>query len=234
MAALTTIASRFNGPPTSGNGGYSCGLLAAYINGSARVRLHVPPPLDTPLRINSTADGGAQMYDGDILVGSGVPAPLELDIPPAPSMREAREAMKNFPCYEGHAYPTCFVCGPERPHHDGLELHPGRVSDQSLLACVWQPGSDLLDEAGNIRPEYLWSALDCPGYFAAMREELHPALLGELLGKLHTQVAGTDALIVYAWPLGEDGRKFYGGTAIATAQGDVVASARSTWIALKS
>ena len=31
MSDTVTIASRFNGPADSGNGGYSCGLLAAFI-----------------------------------------------------------------------------------------------------------------------------------------------------------------------------------------------------------
>ena len=46
MMAVVSIPSRFNGPPLSGNGGYSCGVLAAFIDGPAQVRLHVPPPLD--------------------------------------------------------------------------------------------------------------------------------------------------------------------------------------------
>ena len=46
MDRSVIIPSRFNGPPDSGNGGYSCGVLAAFIDGPARVRLHVPPPLD--------------------------------------------------------------------------------------------------------------------------------------------------------------------------------------------
>ncbi len=40
-------------------------------------------------------------------------------------------------------------------------------------------------------------------------------------------------LVVYAWPLGGEGRKFYAGTAVATGEGDVLAHARTTWIAVK-
>mgnify|MGYP000376208394 CR=1 FL=1 len=35
-----------------------------------------------------------------------------------------------------------------------------------------------------------------------------------------------------AWPLGQDGRKLFAGTALATAQGAVLARARAVWIAL--
>jgi hypothetical protein len=234
MHTETAIPARFNGPPASGNGGYSCGVLAAHVQGSACVRLHVPPPLDTPLLVRGTDDGGAAMYDGETLVASAIPATLDLDIPAPPSVAEAEAAMDRFPCYEGHLFPTCFVCGPERPAHDGLGLFPGSVSDGGLFACVWRPKPDMLDGEGNIRTEILWSALDCPGYFAAVGDQLRPAVLGELIGELHTRVLGDQPLIVYAWPMGDEGRKFYAGTAIATAAGTVVASAKSTWILLKT
>ena len=68
MSDTVTIASRFNGPADSGNGGYSCGLLAAFIDGPARVRLHAPPPLDTPLAVVRHADGRVDMRDGDTVV----------------------------------------------------------------------------------------------------------------------------------------------------------------------
>lgn len=233
MQRETTISSRFNGPPASGNGGYSCGVLAAYLQGPARIRLHVPPPLDTVLSVTPVEGGGVEMYDGDTLVASGSSAPCDLDVPAPPSEEEALKAMNNFPCYEGHAFPTCFVCGPEREQHDGLELFPGPVpGSASLWACVWRPAANLLDDDANIRPEILWSALDCPGYFAAMDGNLRPALLGELSGELHTPVPGAGPLVVYAWLIGRDGRKFYAGTAIAHG-GEVVARATSTWIELK-
>lgn len=234
MQTLTTIPIRFNGPPASGNGGYSCGVLAAHIAGSSRVRLHVPPPLETKLRITRTASGGAEMHDGNTLVGSAEPVSVELAIPEPPSLEVAQAAMVRFPCYEGHFFPTCFVCGPARPQRDGLGLFPGPVAGTGIWASVWQPTPDLLDATGNVRPEILWSALDCPGYFAALGDTLRPAVLGELAGELRAVVGGDQPLVVFAWPLGEDGRKIYAGTAIATAQGEVVACARSIWIILKS
>jgi hypothetical protein len=209
-------------------------MLAAHLEGPARVRLHIPPPLDTALRISRLHDGSVEMHDGDTLVASGCGAPLELDVPAPPSENEARDAMQGFPCYEGHLFPTCFVCGPEREHHDGLELFAGPVAGRaSLWACLWRPAADLLDNEGNIRPEILWSALDCPGYFAAMDGTLRPAVLGELTGELRTPVSGTGPLVVYAWRIGEDGRKFYSGTAIARG-GETVARAKSTWVELKT
>ena len=130
-------------------------------------------------------------------------------------------------------FPTCFVCGPGRPGHDGLELFAGPVEDGSVLASPWEPGEGLLDNHGVVRAEIVWSALDCPGYFACMGENIRPAVLGELQARLLSAVAGRQTLVVYAWPLGEDGRKLYAGSAVATVSGDVLAYARSTWILLK-
>ncbi len=234
MASTVVIPSRFNGPPDSGNGGYSCGVLAAHVEGPARVRLHVPPPLDRPLAVRHNDAGGAEMLDGDILVGTAVPCTFELEVPDAPTLDRARDSMSRYPCYEGHVFPTCFVCGPGRPAHDGLGIFPGPVEDWSLLASAWQPEDDLLDEAGRVKPEIVWSALDCPGYFACMGKQPRPAVLGELQLNMLEGVPGDETLVVFAWPLGQDGRKLYGGTAIARAGGEVLACARSTWILLKA
>ena len=151
-----------------------------------------------------------------------VPAPLELEVPPAPTLAEAEDAHHRYPCYTGHVFPTCFVCGPGRPEGDGLELYPGPVRDWSLLACPWRPRSDLLDSAGFVRPEIVWSALDCPGYFACLGERPEPAVLGELHAERLAAVPGDRTLVVFAWPLGRDGRKCYAGSAIADPGGEVL------------
>ena len=85
MTAQLTIPARFNGPPASGNGGYSCGVIAAHIEGPARVRLHVPPPLDTELQLRETEPGSLEMYHGDTLVGSGYSHNFELQCPTPPT-----------------------------------------------------------------------------------------------------------------------------------------------------
>lgn len=232
MSDTARIPSRFNGPPDSGNGGYSCGVLAAHIRGPARVRLHRPPPLDRDLDIRPS-DGGVELFDGGTLVASGAPAPLELDLQPAPSLQDATEAMGRYPCYEGHVFPTCFVCGPGRPEGDGLNLFPGPVDDWSLLACPWRPAPDLVGGNGSVLPEIVWAALDCPGYFACLGEHPRPAVLGELSVQRFAPVPGGEDLVVYAWPLGREGRKCFAGSAVARPQGDVLAAGRATWILLR-
>lgn len=230
MMAVVSIPSRFNGPPLSGNGGYSCGVLAAFIDGPAQVRLHVPPPLDRELRVVEAQDGRVEMYDGETLVGSGAPAREVIEPPSSPSLEQAADASSRYLGRHGHPLGTCFVCGPNRPGHDGLELFTGPVRDWGLLACTWQPADDLLDETGKVCAKFVWAALDCPGYFAAIGSDLRLALLGELYAELREPVPGGKPLVVFSWPIGEDGRKLYAGAAIATENGEVLACSRSTWI----
>ena len=52
-----TIASRYKGPPESGNGGYVCGLIATSLQVDIRVRLVAPPPLETPLELAPDGEG---------------------------------------------------------------------------------------------------------------------------------------------------------------------------------
>ena len=45
------IDPRFNGPVGSANGGYTCGLVADFLDGTAEVTLRRPPPLGRPLGV---------------------------------------------------------------------------------------------------------------------------------------------------------------------------------------
>ena len=51
------VPARFNGPPDSGNGGYTCGLVAAELGAaSAEVTLRAPPPLETEMAVERDGD----------------------------------------------------------------------------------------------------------------------------------------------------------------------------------
>ena len=43
-----------------------------------------------------------------------------------------------------------------------------------------------------------------------MGERPHKAVLGEMTGHLLAYVSVGDTLVIYAWPLGNEGRKHYG------------------------
>ena len=228
----TIIRKRFCGPPNSGNGGYVCGLLANALGEPAQVTLHAPPPLDTDLVIVRDADG-ARLLQGETLLGSARPYQFALTLPPAVSLADAEAARPRFSGYEQHGLPGCFVCGTDRCEHDGLLLHTGPVTGRdSTVACPWTPDSTLDAGDGTVAPEFVWAALDCPGYFA-VKDQAGVALLGRFAAHTERPIKVGEQLVVTGWAIAHDGRKHQAGTAIYTADGQPVGWAEATWISLQ-
>ena len=223
MEAPLVIAARFNGPAGSGNGGYTCGLVAARVGASSvSVTLRVPPPLDRPLRVERAGER-VRVLDDDVLVAEGEPAAVELDVPPPVPPEEARLAPRGYAGFVRHEFPTCFVCGPERRPGDGLRIFAGPVEGRDgVVAAPWAPSE--------ARPELVWAALDCPGAFAAGFGERGTMLLGQMAAGVLALPEPGESCVVQAWPLGEDGRKLYAGTALFGAGGRPLGRARQTWI----
>jgi hypothetical protein len=81
-----------------------------------------------------------------------------------------------------------------------------------------------------VRREFVWAALDCPGAFAVGYPDRGETLLGRLAVHIEALPQEAEQCIVAGWPLGEDGRKLYAGTALFRASGEVLAWGRATWI----
>jgi len=224
------IDRRFRGPSDSANGGYTCGLVAALAGGEAEVTLRRPPPLD---RVLAAAWAGETLVvrDGDDVVAEAVAASLELDVPEPVAYDEACRASTRYGGFRHHDFPNCFVCGPDRERGDGLRIFAGPTDAEDAVAAPWLPAAELATADSHVRPEIVWAALDCPGAFAVGFGERGTLLLGRLLAELRAPVRAEEPHVVVGWPLGEDGRKFYAGTALFSAAGDVCACARATWLA---
>jgi hypothetical protein len=234
MTRTISIATRFNGPPGSGNGGYVCGLLAKEIDGPSQAMLRVPPPLEKLLTLEADNDL-ATLHDGDVLIGEAKPVAFDLAAPPAPTLSEAREAAKRYAGFADHRYPTCFVCGQSRPAHDGLDLFTGKVEGRDMVACTWTPTPDLDFGDHRVAPEFIHAALDCPSYWALPRAGSMAALLARLTASIDGDLPRVgEELIVAAWPLGSDGRKHRGASAVYRADGEVIARAEALWIEPKT
>jgi hypothetical protein len=223
------IDPRFCGPPDSANGGYVCGRLAAFIKGPVTVRLHAPPPLATELLLHDHPDG-FQLMVGEQLIASASSELLELPVPPSPTNEAATDAARQYSGFEQHPYPGCFVCGTGRTARDGLRIFAGPLGRDGQVAAPWQPGADLGDGRGRVAPEFLWSALDCPGAFTFQPAPGMRMLLGQLTGQLLGPVAVAEPCVVLGWPLAHDGRKHTVATAIYGADGECRAMARAIWI----
>ncbi len=231
MARTVIIDKRFCGPPDSGQGGYVCGVLASDIEGVAEVVLKSPPPLDQPMDIVAAADGGFEMRHSAAAVATARPAVLDLECPAPPSFTDAGDAAASFRGFQDHIYPTCFVCGPERSDEYGLRVFPGPLGVDGMVAAPWVPNSALADEAGMVRPEFLWSVLDCPGGFAVMAPG-EAAMLGTMTAALERRAVPGQRHVVIGWPIAREGRKLYCGTAVFSEGGSVVARAKAVWITI--
>lgn len=223
------IARRFCGPPDSANGGYFAGRVASLSQETLAVRLLAPPPLDTDLRVEEGPDGALSVRCDDAVVAQARPERLVLPTPPAPRHRDAVEASARYAGFQRHPFPTCFVCGPRRAASDGLRIFPGALGDGALVAAPWVPDASLDGGDGRVRPEFIWAALDCPGWFAVAPDE-RTGVLGELSAQVERGVRVDEACTVVGWRIASSGRKHESGTALFDAQGEPCARARAVWI----
>ncbi len=224
------IARRFRGPSGSGNGGYTCGVVAAFVDApGVEVTLRVPPPLDRALTVER-AGPSVKVTDGTTLVAEAEPASVELAPPRAVSVGDARGAEGRYVGAERHPFPECFVCGPARDEADALRLRPGRVGEERLVAANWVPDASLADRSGVVEPHFVWAALDCPGAFAVELVGRGTRVLGRLAARIDRLPRAGEQTIVVGWPLGGEGRRQEAGTALLSGDGDVLAVARAVWI----
>ena len=240
MKGSLVIPSRFCGPPGSGNGGYVCGRIAAYLDGPVTVTLRLPAPLGTRMVIERDDEGAVRIHDGGTLIAEATSSPgspaveMAVEIPGAVSMADARTAAGRSRYYTDPIFPGCFVCGMGRRSGDGLRIFPGPLTGRPLWAAPWTPDPSVTGADGRVRPEVAWAALDCPsGIAAAEAASLAPdtaVLLGRMTASLTVLPLAGDQCRVIAWPCGRDGRKLTAGSALLGPGGEVIAAARAVWL----
>jgi hypothetical protein len=237
-----TIPRRFCGPPTSGNGGYTCAFVARNIGGCAEVTLRKPIPLEREMQIVPNGnDAGVVLRDGDTLIAEGASVSWTIDETLATlSFDDAVTAAKASPAFGNHPFPTCFVCGPQRSAGDGLRIFPGpigkdgrvRTYPAGAFAAPWIPDSSLAGTDGVVRDEFIWSALDCPTGFACGFPSTGTLVTGRLAAKLLAPVHVGEKCVLLSWPSGVDGRKHHAAAVLLGEDGNVRAEAKATWIKL--
>jgi hypothetical protein len=225
-----TVAKRFCGPPTSANGGYFCGLVASHGQEAVTVRLIKPPPLDVPLTVRKSGEGVLEVTHGDTLIAQARPHDRPTLAPPAPPRYvEVVEASRHYVGFTQHPFPTCFVCGPQRSRGDGLRIFPGPVAGSDLVAGPWMADPSLDAGDGKVRPEFMWAALDCPGWLAVVRDA-RMALLGEFAAHVDRCVHVDERCVVVGWHIQSIGRKHEAGTALFDEDGELCGQAHAIWI----
>lgn len=230
-----TIPRRCNGPPDSANGGYACGLVAERLGGAAEVTLRAPPPLERALRVEHHAER-LVVVDGEELIAEARVADPDLDPPEPPDLDAAAQASAagRERWADGHPFPTCVTCGPDREPGDGLRIFPGALDADGTFAATWTPDRSLAQPDGSVAPPWAWAALDCPSSAPVTGGEgWSPVVLGRFTGRLERPVVAGEPHAIVAWPLGRDGRKHHSGSALFTAGGELCGLARALWIELR-
>ena len=254
------IPARFNGPPGSGNGGYSAGLFQAAaqpllapvgpaatdqsaevgsVVGPVTVTLRLPPPLDTPLEVSHTP-GSAGQGPG------GAPTSASNDVPVISVLDRTRliatvttarpellaEAVEpvgygaalavqpSFPGFARHPFPTCYVCGTDRP--DGLRLFPGRLAPDRTATAWRVPAA--------VSTTLVWAALDCPGGWTVPIEG-RPYLLGRITARIDAVPKPDEHCVITGRAVAVAGRKAEVLSTRYDADGRLLALARAVWIA---
>jgi hypothetical protein len=218
---IVTIGRRFRGPLDSANGGYAAGVLGSRLGAAAEVTLRLPPPLERPLTVGRRGER-LLLEDSGRLVAEAVPADPELVPSAPPTYDEAAAAAEGVGGWGPSAFAECFVCG-VRDDGSGLGIHPGPVPGRDgLVAAAWV--------AHEVTPEVVWASIDCPGAYAAGDPGRGEVVLGRMTARVERLPDERERCVVIGWPLGEEGRKLYAGTALFGARGDLLALARQVWI----
>ncbi|MEV0093244.1 hotdog fold domain-containing protein [Streptomyces sp. NPDC050738] len=229
----TTVPAHVHGYPGVAFGGYVAGMLAVRSEAKTlRVDFRAAVPVETPVRIGRTPDGGAELRSGETLLAVASPYGQTLDAPAAPGWEQAREASKEHVRVQNGGMSDCYGCGTAVVPGRGLRLFPDIARGRDLVAAAWTPDPGLAGDDGLLPPEVVWSALDCPGGVAALRlgSAKDGLVTAALTATVLRPVAAGEPHVAYAWLTEESGRKHTVGVGLATAEGELCAVAEALWL----
>ncbi len=229
------VPARFNGPASSGNGGWTAGALAERatslgVPAPVAVQLRRPPPLDRTLDV-VRVDGSVELRDAGEVVAVAEHDDTGAWDPPAPvDPAAARAAEADYPGLRSHPFPRCFSCGPDR--EDGLRIFPGPAGDDRV-AATWVPTADLAADGqggGAVGTAVTWAALDCVSGWSSDLEH-RPLVLARMAAVVESPPQAGTAYVVVGVTRRVEGRKTWTASAMYD-DGRLVAQARHLWIAI--
>jgi hypothetical protein len=231
------IDRHFRGPDQSGQGGYTCGLVAAAAGNPAEVRLRRPPPLDRALGLLRRADDVWELIadDGTVVAEGRRLDRLEIRVPSPPVLHA--DAQLGAEAYLAgavtHPFPECFGCGPDRAAGDGLRVFAGPVPGRAgIHAGPWVPESwHSGTESDEVRDELTWAVLDCPTGAPVLLglPRDRAVVLGTMAADIVARPRSGYRYVVMSWLESRDDRRAVGCSALLGERGDVLAVARGTW-----
>jgi hypothetical protein len=247
-----TINKRFNGPPQSANGGWTGGILARRLRvpsaevglalfPAVSVSLRAPPPLDLPLDVIRNADNSLSLKHESLELAHAQLEAFQLSIPRIPTLLQAEAAnARGYALGLSRAswpYAKCFACGVSRD--DGLRITPSPVhesNDEKVIAASWTPSVWLTEADGQVKVEAVWATLDCPAGIAWSYQlpEGAPMVTARMSVTILKLPKVNQPHIVLGWPMEREGRKLYAGTALLSADGELLAYSRQLWLVPKA
>jgi len=231
--AEVVINPRFAGFPDIALGGYVGGILALDRT-KAEVSLRRPVRVGRPCRIEDGPDGTTTLYDGDEVLAFSKASAVDLQVPQPVGLEESKAASQQYLGHRRHLVPNCFNCGPLRQEGDGLRIFPGRVAGRDVVSAPWVPSESLADSSGAVRPEFIWSALDCPTIWALVLQgrpdSVEKAVTARLAVELVSPIRADVPQIVGGWKVSETGRTRVAGGVIYSVDGQTLAKARHTLV----
>lgn len=226
------IARQFNGPDSSGNGGYVCGMIAEQVDsdGPRTSMLRTPPPLDVPLVWARDDDKVTLVLAPDSVVGEASPGTFSWPALPSPTLEQAEIGLAAYPGFEHHPFDRCFTCGTARKPGDGLRIFAGPFAE-SGVAAPWTPHPDFGGTDGRISQPVMWAALDCPGAWAADCNE-RPMVLGKMTADVFRLPVVGEPCISVGGVQRVEGRKYFTNTALYSTDGELLGRAEQIWITI--
>jgi hypothetical protein len=245
------VPSRFRGPPSSGNGGWTAGALSPYAGSECpedhsrpwptiEVSLRRPPPLETALPVTPSGDGVAATHDGEVVLTARCAHRDLLDVEPV-RPDEARAATASYAGLTSHPFPTCFSCGTGRADGDGLRIFPGRVPDHdgaARVAATWTPDPTVAEDYhayADAQPRasvpVTWAALDCIGGWAGDLEE-RLMVLARMTTRLDSLPVIGEEHVVVGCDRRTEGRKTWTSATLYDGDGRVVGTAEHLWVSV--
>ena len=233
-----TIDASFCGIPGLAQGGYVSGLIARLIDGPCEVKLR--RTVQVGLRVDAVrCEGGVRLESRDAVLAEASPTIVDVEPPPVvPSWQEAEDARRCWRRVDAHPFPNCIGCGPQRKHGEGLRIFPGPVDGRDLVASAWRPDPAFGAGDGTLAVEFVWTALDCPAWWALLfcgpPDRQQRALTGSIAVDIRSPVTIAQRLIVLGWPLGHDDRKVLAGAGIFSVEGEPLALSKQTCVLTES
>ncbi|PJZ24875.1 hypothetical protein CH352_11920 [Leptospira hartskeerlii] len=238
----TVLSQRFCGPPKTGNGGFTAGILVEAVRtNAAEIRLLNPTPVETSIIIESEKGQRGAIYDDSKKVLATLKSITyedfpEYKLPLVPDLDDTKKISAFYPGFTTHPFPTCFVCGPKREISDGMRIFVGPAPEQigfeNLMAGHWLPDETVASENGLVRDAAIWGALDCPGGFSAVLDEPQLIVLSKIRGKIIERPKIGENYTVVSWRLQKMSRAFKVMTAIFKSDSKrLMAIAEALWLA---